>query len=151
MTAFLHAQGFLGTKAKLGVDLTLVLMVAVAIILSVGYYFARQRNFKAHKWVQTAGVLLGLIVVSWMMILPFRDLVVKGLDNHPANAYYTSIVHGIIGIVATLFGIFVTLRGHKIMLKALRFKNYKLYMRVSYWLYIVATLLGIAAYITWYV
>jgi hypothetical protein len=38
-----------------------------------------------------------------------------------------------------------------LMPKPLRFRNYKPFMRVSYALYLAATLLGIGVYLTWFV
>lgn len=42
------------------------------------------------------------------------------------------------------------LRGNKLVPQALRFKNYKLFMRSAYGLYIAVTLLGIWVYSVWY-
>ena len=58
---------------------------------------------------------------------------------------------GIAGLSATLFGLFVVLRGHQVMPKRLRFRNYKPYMRAAYALYLTATLLGVAVYFVWFV
>jgi hypothetical protein len=46
-----------------------------------------------------------------------------------------------------LLGIFVVLRGNNLVPSALRFKNYKLFMRTSYALYMLATALGVIVYV----
>ena len=56
-----------------------------------------------------------------------------------------------IGLSATIFGLYVVLRGHELMPNSLKFHNYKPFMRVAYSLYIAATLLGVAVYLAWYV
>jgi uncharacterized membrane protein YozB (DUF420 family) len=45
----------------------------------------------------------------------------------------------------------VVLRANKLVPKRLRFKNYKRFMRTSYALYMLATLLGVVVYLEVYV
>jgi hypothetical protein len=47
--------------------------------------------------------------------------------------------------------LFVVLRANGLMPKPLRFSNYKGAMRVSYTLYILATLIGVFVYLSWFV
>jgi uncharacterized membrane protein YozB (DUF420 family) len=61
------------------------------------------------------------------------------------------MLHAFIGLGATIFGIYVVLRGYNLMPKFLRFNNYKPFMRAAYSLYLAATLLGVAVYLAWYV
>ena len=65
--------------------------------------------------------------------------------------YALTTVHAIVGTVGMLLGVFIVLRANKLVPKALRFRNYKLYMRTSYVIYMIATLLGVIVYITVYV
>ena len=55
------------------------------------------------------------------------------------------------GFTALVFGLFVALRANGLMPKFLRFNNYKAFMRVSFALYMLATLIGLFVYITWFV
>ena len=152
MDQFFHAPGFLGTNANLAADSTLIAMIAIALLFTLGFYLARRRRYEAHRWVQTSAVTLNAILVLWMMILPFRDFVVRDQGGpRPSYFYYVTIAHAIAGVSALVLGVFVALRGNQLVPKALRFKNYKLWMRTSYALYILATLLGVAVYLVWFV
>jgi uncharacterized membrane protein YozB (DUF420 family) len=152
MDGFFHSPGFLGTKANLAADVTLVIMLLTAALFSVGFYLARKERFDTHKWVQTLAALLNLIMVLWMMILPFRDFIVRDQGGPREGFFYTvTMLHALIGLSATIFGLFVVLRGHNLMPQFLRFQNYKPYMRVAYSLYIAATLFGVAVYLAWFV
>jgi uncharacterized membrane protein YozB (DUF420 family) len=114
---------------------------------------ARQGKYEAHRWVQTAAAIINLILVLWLMVLPFRDFVAAP-DNPamlPAIALAVTRIHALVGGSALLFGLFVVLRGNGLMIKPLRFNNYKLFMRIAYTLYIAATLIGVFVYITWFV
>jgi len=89
-----------------------------------------------------------------MMILPYRDYVVKDfMGTRPAIFYYVTTIHAFIGLVGLTFGLFVVLRANKLKFipKAVRFNNYKLFMRISYGLYMAATSLGLWVYLIWFV
>jgi hypothetical protein len=152
MDDFFHAPGFLGTDANFAADATLIIMLTTAIIFSVGFYLARKHKYESHKWVQTIGAGLNLVMVLWMMILPFRDFVIRDQGGPREGFFYgVTAIHAIAGLSATIFGLFVVLRGHKLMPKWLRFNNYKPYMRIAYGLYIGATLFGVGVYLAWFV
>lgn len=152
MNDLFHAPGFLGTNANLAADATLVIMLFTAGLFSLGFYLARKGKFNTHKWVQTSGALINLIMVLWMMVLPFRDFIIQD-QGGPREGYFyiVTALHALIGLIATIFGMFVVLRGHKLMPKFLQFNNYKPFMRTAYALYMTATLLGIAVYLVWFV
>lgn len=154
MNEILHGDGFLGTDGNFAADMTLVMCIIVGITFTVGFYLARAGKYTLHGRVQTAGAIINLILVGWMMVLPFRDYIVRDLSEpRPRdNIFYAiTILHAIVGVTALLFGNFVVLRGNNIMIPALKFNNYKPYMRLAYALYMGATLLGICVYIIWFV
>ncbi len=152
MTELLHQPGFLGTSANWAADMTLMVSVLVALILTVGALMAVSGRYSIHRLLQTIGATLNAILVFWMMILPFRDFVAPGLPQRLNESfYYVTTLHAAVGFTALFFGIFVALRGNGLMIKPLRFNNYKLFMRISYGLYMLATLIGIWVYFTWFV
>ncbi len=61
------------------------------------------------------------------------------------------LAHALVGVVALVFGTFVMLRGNNLVPRALEFKNYKLFMRSAYGLYMLGTLLGVWVYYNWYI
>jgi len=152
MTEILHRPGFLGTAGNLAADMTLVMMLVIAAIFTGGMLLARRKKYDAHQWVQTTGAVLNLALVLWMMVLPFRDFVVRDMEGpRPFYFYGVTIIHAALGASAVLFGLFVVLRGNNLMIKPLRFKRYRPFMRVAYGLYMAATLMGIVVYLTWFV
>jgi uncharacterized membrane protein YozB (DUF420 family) len=152
LNEFLHQPGFLNTNANFAADMTLVLMLVIAALFTFGFYLARRRKYEAHRWVQTTAVLLNAILVLWMMILPFRDFVLRDQGGPRLPIFYAiTVIHALIGAVAFPLGLFVMLRGNNLVPKALRFRNYKLYMRTAYALYMFATLAGVLVYLVWFV
>jgi uncharacterized membrane protein YozB (DUF420 family) len=152
MIELLHQPGFLGTQANFAADLTLVVMLALATLFTLGVVLARRRKYTAHRWVQTSAAVLNVGMVLWMMILPFRDFVIRDIGGpRPAMFYTITSIHALIGLAAVTFGLFVTMRGNELVPEALKFNNYKLFMRIAYGLYMMATLLGVWVYINWFI
>ena len=152
MVELLHQPGFLGTSANFAADMTLVLSLLVAAALTAGFVLARRGQYGAHRVVQTAAAGTNAVLVLWLMVLPFRDFIAPGVPQRLGERFYgVTTLHALVGGCALVFGLYVVLRANGLMPKPLRFRNYKVFMRVSYTLYIAATLIGIAVYLTWFV
>lgn len=153
MTELLHQPGFLGTSANWAADMTLLVSGLVAILLTIGAILAVRGYYGAHRVFQTIGALTNAVLVIWLMILPFRDFVAPPGNpaGLPLSAIATTRIHAAVGATALVFGLFVMLRGNNLVPKPLRFNNYKAFMRVAYALYMLATLIGLFVYITWFV
>jgi hypothetical protein len=152
MIEFLHSPGFLGTSANMFADLTLVVELLILALFSFGFYLAVKGKYDTHKWVQTAGVVLTGILAIWLMTIPYRNLVLQDQGGPREGIFYlVTTLHAVIGFLAFSLGTFVALRGHKLVPKFLQFRNYKLFMRTAYGLYLVTIVLGVWLYYTWYV
>ncbi len=148
MKDFLNGPGFLGTQAPFISDLSLILISLTAIMFTIGLQLARHRHYEAHRWVQTVTAIINAMVVLGVMINSYVTHILPGI---PAKLlvgdYGLTTVHALVGMTGLLLGIFVVLRGNGLVTKALRFKNYKMFMRISYAFYMLATLLGVTVYI----
>lgn len=152
MTELMHKPGFLGTAANWAADMTLVLMIVIAAALTVGVVMARRQRYQTHRWIQTASVALNVVLVIWLMILPYRDFVAPGVPDLLSEPFYlVTTLHGIVGFFAFVLGVFVVLRANGLMINALKFNNYKLFMRTSYALYMLTILLGLLVYYFWFI
>jgi len=148
MTDFLTAPGFLGTRATLRSDLTLVLILITALLFSLGFILARQKNFTAHRWVQTIAVIINTLVVVISMVTSYVIYILPGIPAKLGEGdYAVTTIHSIIGAVSLLFGVFVAMRGNNLVPKGLRFNNYKPFMRSAYALYMLSTAGGVIIYI----
>ena len=148
MKDFLNGPGFLGTHAPFLSDLSLVLVLLTAILFTIGWQLARRRHYEAHRWVQTVAAVINAVVVLGVMVNSYVTHILPGIPSKLLEGDYgVTTVHAIIGTIGLLLGIFVVLRGNELVPNALRFKNYKLFMRTAYTLYMLATLLGIIVYV----
>lgn len=152
MVDLLHSPGFLGTEGNFAADMTLTLSLLVITLFSIGFYLARIGKYETHKWVQTAGAVMNIVLVLWLMILPYRAFVINDQGGpRPEIFYQVTVLHAAVGFLAFVLGNFVVLRGHKLVPNKLRFNNYKLFMRTAYGLYLLTTIAGVWLYYTWYV
>jgi len=151
VNAFLDGSGFLTSKAPLGSDISLIVMILAAVLFTVGWRLAARKDLEAHRWVMTAAVLLNLIPVAIWMI---RYFVSYALPELPArlgqSPYGLTALHALVGAVGVLLGVFVALRGNELVPRALRFKNYKAFMRPAYAIYMAGTVLGVVLYLVVY-
>jgi uncharacterized membrane protein YozB (DUF420 family) len=152
MNNFLSGPGFLGTRAPFHSDLSLVLTLITAVLFTVGWRLARRQLYEAHRWIQTSAACLNAIVVIVIMITSFLTYILPGIPGKLLEGTYgITTVHAAVGTLGLLLGLFIVLRANGLVPKSLRFKNYKLFMRTSYGIYMLATLIGVIVYIAVYV
>lgn len=148
MKEFLIGPGFLGTHATVVSDLSLILILLTAIMFTVGWQLARHGHYETHRWIQTTAAVINAIVVFTVMITSYVTHILPGIPAKLLTGdYAVTTVHAIVGTIGLLLGIFVVLRGNELVPNALRFKNYKAFMRTSYTFYMLATLLGVLVYV----
>lgn len=147
----MNGKGFLGTNASVLADLSLLVGVFVAVLLSIGVVMARRRRYVAHRWIQTTAVALNITQVLAIMATSFWRSAAPGIPAKLAEPfYYAATIHAALGLITLLFGAFVALRGNDLVPRALKFHNYKLFMRTAYGAYLIVTALGVGVYLTWY-
>lgn len=147
----MNGRGFLGTNASLLSDLSLLFGVGVALLLTLGVVMARRRRFTVHRWIQSSAVSLNVLQVGLVMLISFARSAAPGIPARLGEGYFAiAAAHGLAGTLTLLFGTFVALRGNELVPGALRFHNYKLFMRTAYGAYLTVTLLGVWVYVTWY-
>ena len=148
MKDLLNGPGFLGTHAPFLSDLSLILILLTAIMFTIGWQLARHAHYETHRWVQTVAAVINAVVVLGFMINSYVTHIFPGIPAKLLTGdYAVTTVHALVGTIGLLLGIFVVLRGNELVPNALRFKNYKLFMRTSYIVYMLATLLGVSVYV----
>ena len=145
-------KGFLGTGATFAADLNLIINVAMGIALLVGTVLARRKRYAAHGVCQTTVLLLNLVMTALVMWPSFHAQIMPRLPARLGRRYYAVATgHAALGTVAELFGLYVVLvAGTNIVPRRLRFKHWKLWMRVELALWWIVLLTGIGTYYVWY-
>jgi len=152
MNNLFNGPGFLGTTATFHSDAALILILVTALLFTIGWQLAIRKRYEVHRWVQTSAVILNTLVVLFVMISSFLTHILPGIPGKLNQGdYAVTTVHALVGLVGLVLGVFIVLRGNQLVPKALRFSNYKPFMRTAYALYMLATLLGVVVYILVYV
>ncbi|MDQ3816825.1 MAG: DUF420 domain-containing protein [Acidobacteriota bacterium] len=144
--------GFLNIAAPPLSNLNLAAQLLMGGALLVGMMLARRRRYRAHAVCQSTVVLLNLIPIISYMVPAFRRVVLPKLPAALNDRFYAlPTTHAALGSLTELLGLFIILRaGTKLLPSALRFENYKLWMRSTLLLWWVVIALGLATYLVWH-
>lgn len=147
------SRGFLGTAAPLYADVVLLIEIAIALILLFGVWLARQKKFKWHAVCQSAMVLLNAVVILIVMLPAFNARVLPKLPAKFNRPYYLlSTTHAALGIASESVALYIVVAaGTKLLPERLRFKNYKLWMRITLAFWWMTLFFGLATYARWYI
>ncbi len=140
--------GFLGTNAPLYSDINLIVEILMVIGVITGYILIQNKIRSGHQYMQTAMVLLNLVVTIFFMALIFVQLL------NPATTLSLSviaeIVHGTVGVIAILTGLFLVLTMNDLLPKSWQPKKWKNLMRFAIWAYIAVAVGGIVVYVLFF-
>jgi uncharacterized membrane protein YozB (DUF420 family) len=151
MIAYLGGAGFLRPHSSIGADLSLVVMIAAFVMLTVGVVLAKSKRYKAHRWVQTAAVCLNAVPVIFWMIRSFWLYVRPGLPGNLSKTVdAVTSVHALVGLIGVVIGMVIMIRANQLMARGESLSRFKTRMRIAYVVYLVATALGIWVYIALY-
>ena len=119
--------------------------------LLVGMLLARAKRFRAHGICQSTVVILNLAPILAFMLPGFRTAVVSGLPSHLNDRFYAvATAHAALGATAEVLGLYIVLvAGTNLLPRALRFTNYKRWMRTELVLWWLVIAFGIGTYWVW--
>ena len=137
-------QALLGTRTA--AEINLAAQVLILLGLYAGFFLARRRRFSRHADMQTAMVLLNLVLIAAIMLPSFYDYVIAG-GSTTGRVAQLMIAHGALGLIVEAFAIYLILRMRTELIPArLRIGNIKLAMRATLALWTLLVLLGVGIY-----
>jgi plastocyanin/uncharacterized membrane protein YozB (DUF420 family) len=150
----LKEDGFLGSGATLGADINLLAYILLLIpLMLIGFYFARGKKFRNHKYVMTLVTLINWILIALIMAVSYSDNVSPGIPERLKDNFFLSpSVHAGIALSAQILATYLVLRMwfEKRLPDWMMIKNFKPWMRLTLLLWIAAAGLGILTYGVWY-
>jgi uncharacterized membrane protein YozB (DUF420 family) len=145
------ASGFLTARSSLGADLSLIASAAAIALLTAGVVLARRRRYGAHRWTQTAAVLLNAIVVATWMVVSLVRFILPGIPGTLSEHGHTlAATHAATGVVGVVLGVFLVVRANQLTRRGQSVSRYKTAMRASYLVYLAAFVLGASLYVVTY-
>ncbi|MCL4251369.1 MAG: hypothetical protein KJ065_24675 [Anaerolineae bacterium] len=147
--------GFLGTGASMLADLTLLAYVLLLVpAMLIGFFYARRKRFDSHhKPIMTAITLFNWLLIAFLMFVSYRQNVLPSLGQNLNNPrYLLPTLHLVIGGLAQIVATYLVIRMwfEKQLPAWFKVRNIKRFMRFTLAGWLIAALLGIAIYVTWY-
>ncbi len=137
-------QAVVGPRAS--ADINLVAQVLILIGLWIGALCARMRRIRVHQGIQTTLVIVESFLILSVMIPSLYSYVIAGHTSYGVLADLM-MVHGTLGLIAELTGIYLILRmSTRLIPPGLQVRNFKLLMRALLGLWTVIALLGFGIY-----
>jgi plastocyanin len=131
---------------RLSSDINLAAQILILIGLWIGAYVVRGKQIRRHQVIQTTMVIANSFFILLVMATSFYSYVVAG-GTTTGTVADLMIVHGLLGLVAELTGIYLILRMSTQVIPArLRVLNFKRMMRGLLGLWTLIFLLGSSIY-----
>ena len=141
------ADGFLGRPSTFGADLNLLIQIVLGLLLVAGLLLARRSRYALHGACQSVALVATLVMTAIWMLPAYRDNYGPAIFKLGNRVNVAAAAHVVSGSVALLIGIYVVLvAGTPLVPKALRFTNYKAWMRTLIAVWWLALLLGVLTY-----
>ena len=141
------SEGFLGRPSTFGADLNLVIQIALGLLLLAGLFLARRSRYAAHGLCQSTALVATLVMTAIWMAPAYHANYGPGIFKLGNRINVAAAAHVVSGTAALLLGIYVVLvAGTPLVPKALRFGNYKIWMRSLISVWWLALLLGVLTY-----
>lgn len=148
-------KGFLGTKAELPADITLMVQAVVFLILLTGFTYARGKKFDTHgRIMATAVALSGITLVTWMIptLIDSFGILVKELATRGKfySAAIVTVLHVALGSSAAALSLYIITRMSINLPASIRVKNIRRLMRVTLVVWTATFLMGTYLYYSLY-
>jgi uncharacterized membrane protein YozB (DUF420 family) len=141
--------GFLGTKASLLSDLSLILTWIFGIVAAVGAVNGLRRRISRHCPLMAAGALLNWLPVLVVMIPKWFGVVAETGEGTGGVSTIAPLGHGVLGTVTQLLMTYTVIRMY--WLEDLPPRRPLWLMRITGILWGLTLIGGVAVYVTLYV
>ena len=143
------ARGFLG-KAPLLADVNLLLHVLLVAGLTFGAWLARRGNIAAHRYNQTAWVLVNAALVVLIMAPGMENVALESIADLAPVHYWVPWLHALVGAATVASGLWLVLQMNGLLPRRFHVRAWKGLMRTTLAGYWHHGLLGIAIYYLWF-
>lgn len=140
-------MGFLGTRAEITADFTLLLQIVILFVLLLGYKLKMDKRFRRHGITMSLGVVLHVISILLVMIpslISFSDLLITEISTIPVLVTW---IHALIGLLAVIVGLFLIVEWRFRYPPKMTCAKRRPFMKPLFIMWTIALLLGIVVYV----
>ena len=133
--------------------IVLVIELAFASALLLGFFLVRRGHVRRHAWLQSFVVLGNVPIVALWMLPQYLEYVWPGLPDEVGQPFYLyPTLMLVAGAAVEALGVYIILvAGTSWLPERLRFRRYKVWMRTMLGLWWAVILFGILTYYVWVV
>jgi uncharacterized membrane protein YozB (DUF420 family) len=142
-----HTGGFESVVNPYTVNL--IIQIAFLAIIIEGFILVRKGNFRAHDRLMTLIIAANALMIITVMAPALVDLISDFITNAewpPTLFIMTAIPHGILGTIAEALGVTLILKD-RLKLHITRTSTLKTLMRLTFAVWIVSSIFGVAHYL----
>ena len=140
-------DGFLGRPSTFGADLNLLVQLALGMLLFAGLLLARRSRYAMHGLCQSVALVATLVMTAVWMLPAYHNNYGPAIFALGNRVNVAAAAHVVMGSAALLLGIYVVLvAGTPLVPRALRFANYRTWMRTLIAVWWLALVLGVLTY-----
>ena len=166
MNHYLEPVGFLGTGASLAADITLIAYILLIVPgILAGWYLAKKGYHRPqHKRVMNIITIVNWVLIIGLMFFAYTYDVVDNIGSQPTNfRYLMPTIHALFGIPAQILATIIMInmwREDSMVARARArgernvsqywWKHAKVVMRITIYLWLITSLLGITTYLIRY-
>jgi uncharacterized membrane protein YozB (DUF420 family) len=144
------SPGFLGPNTLIP-DLNLILQLLLLAGLTFGYWLARRGNITAHRYNQTAWVLVNAVLVALIMVRGMENAALDSAADLAKLHIWVPWLHATLGAATVACGLWLVLQMNDLLPKSIHIRGWKTLMRVTLVGYWLVALLGFAIYYVWFI
>jgi plastocyanin len=129
----------------------LIIELLMGATLLLGMFLARAKAFRAHGTCQSIVIILNLAPILLFMLPALRKGILPGLPAQLGDRFHgVTTAHAVLGGAAELLGLYILLvAGTNLLPQAMRFDNYKRWMRTELVLWWLVIGFGVGTYGVW--
>ena len=121
------------------------------VLLTAGVVLVLRRHYDAHRRLQTSAVILNVVLVAFWMAVSLARFILPGIPGTLSTHGHTlAAVHATVGIIGAVLGVFLVVRANQLTRRGESVSRYKTTMRVAYFVYLAAFVLGVWLYVVTY-
>jgi uncharacterized membrane protein YozB (DUF420 family) len=131
-------------------ELNLALEILLVAGLSFGSWLAKRGNIAAHRYNQTAWVLLNTVLVALIMAGGMQNAMVESAAELAMIGNWVPWLHATLGTATVISGLWLVLQMNGLLPRRLHVRGWKKLMQLTLAGYWAVALSGIAVYYVWF-
>jgi uncharacterized membrane protein YozB (DUF420 family) len=136
------SEGSTSINVAIVAGTNLLIQIVIGAVVIAGAMTAKKGQLKTHGYIMTFTVALNAVMIVTVMGPSIMSIISKGLGMFSQSQDASVIVHEVLGGAAEILGAILVFK---------KFKKVRLWMRITFTLWMASLIFGIFTYLLFYV